>query len=268
MNSTGDAVEFVRYFYANVTNKSFYETPFGIFYRANNLLASSLGLIAICLLFYMIRFKTPPSFRPYSKLLYLSLAMDLYCVPILALNQLVCSYKYIIVLGGVGSLLNKSSQCYLQIICTLVPQIQMLLLPIFALYRHKHIKNKIAPDTNQLLTCCFVAAIPLVPSVITSSHSECTNQKITTDILLSWYVETPLPEVFIVIDFKTDQYAKIGFLHRKLVSYGCCLLTICIAVASVRLLRREWPKLNKKAKLLKKRSRKSSSSNPWFHLFQ
>ncbi|KAI6218605.1 hypothetical protein M3Y95_01160400 [Aphelenchoides besseyi] len=125
---------------------------------------------------------------------------------------------------------------------------QCLLLPIFALYRHVHIKNKIAPSTGSLMLYSSVALIPLIFSLMTSALSGCTTQQITTDLILSWPVETPLPRVFVVIDLRNAQYGKIGYLYRRLVAYGPFILTVFIAAASVRLLRREWPKLNAKAK--------------------
>ncbi|KAI6217690.1 hypothetical protein M3Y95_01201000 [Aphelenchoides besseyi] len=199
MNSTGDSVGFDRYFYANVTNKSFYETSFGIFYRANNLLASSLGLIAICLLFYMIRYKTPTSFRPYSKLLYLCLAVDLYCLLSFFVSQ--SRYKItptfsITVYDGFVSLLNRRGQCYYQYLHPLVPVIQSLLLPIFAIYRHYHIKNKIAPNTKKLMIYSSIALIPVIIGLIIPTFSKCVTQEITTDAILSWKAETPIRMLF------------------------------------------------------------------------
>ncbi|KAI6216213.1 hypothetical protein M3Y95_01291500 [Aphelenchoides besseyi] len=251
MNSTGDSVGFDRYFYANVTDESFYETPFGIFCRANILLASSLGLIVTCLLFYMIRYKSPTSFRPYSKLLYLCLALDLYCLLFFLVSQprfKITPSLGITVYSGVVCLLNQRGQCYFNYVGALVPVMQSLILPVFAFYRHHHIKNKMAPSTKKLVMYSFIALIPVIIGLIIPTFSKCVTQEITTDVILSWKAETPLPEVLVVYDYKNDRYVSIGSMYRKIVCYCSFALAICISVASIRLLRREWPKLNKKAK--------------------
>ncbi|KAI6217239.1 hypothetical protein M3Y95_01229400 [Aphelenchoides besseyi] len=251
MSSLNDTVEFDRYFYANVTNQSFDQTPTGIFYRINNMVSFGVGLISICLYFYMIRFKTPRSFRAYSKLLTFCLIVDASCCILYFCGQ--SRYKGstsygITVFDGPASLLDRKGQCLFQYFYLLLPPMQSLALSIIAFYRHQHVKYKVAPSTRQLLMYVAIATIPLVLSIIFSSISGYETQEITVEIIRSWPPETPLPKNFVVLNYKANQYALIGFTYRRFVCYGAFVLTICISLASVRLLRREWPSMNKNSK--------------------
>jgi hypothetical protein len=57
------------FYFANLTQLSFEQTPFYLVHKINNYLAAITGMLLNLLMIYLIINKTPVHFKPYSKLL-------------------------------------------------------------------------------------------------------------------------------------------------------------------------------------------------------
>ncbi|KAI6184882.1 hypothetical protein M3Y97_00644500 [Aphelenchoides bicaudatus] len=266
-----------HHYFENVTNLPYYKTNGYIVHASFNMAAFLIGTFLTCLMAYCIVTKTPVNFRPYSKILWLSIATDTMALVINLLFQtrlkVVQGTILLHISGPIGFLPFSwlSSLAFIQDFPCLIGS-PILVFQFYFRYitlktpnvnnssKQTHLKHaktennsrKESPSMCRTFAYFCLASSPLIPVCICSylsytPHFESIPQ---VDYAQYWFKENPVPTLIVGSISSWATRFHIGGIG--VITFICYTATIIFARLSVKELIDQSTRMNQRSKHLQR----------------
>ncbi|KAI6223901.1 hypothetical protein M3Y95_00825800 [Aphelenchoides besseyi] len=240
MNSTQD----------NATVVNFDSKVVDEIFEINYLSAFILGIISNTLLIYLILRRSPANLRPYCPILLITAFTDGFAILMFGLGQMdmrMIDYIGLFQLNGPVKYLPELGQCIALAFVLFSLDLEVLILLLENWFRYRFVKTRSAVPLKQLLCRVFIILFvcSLKLPVLVSDYVY--YRKVNDDYRASW-PQKNVNSYIMIIHFRINvAYQLYGAAMIAMFS-GASLLSICLAIWSVRIMKKELTNMSKKTK--------------------